>query len=518
MVAECPFSPDDQVVAYLRDSGGQNQEDSVERQTAEIERWCRKHQIVITRWFVDEARTARTVKGREHLLEMMKYFRDGAPESGVIIWNYERFARNTKDGRFYLAELEVLSKVVHSITDYIPEGPEKYLFQAFKLYIAEQSSEKNSIDVSSGLTRLVEHHGCVPGVPPRGFKRSDPVQIGTHRNGTPRIAHKWIPDHDMLSLVQRAFEMRAKGETIRKIIDATGLYSSINSYTTFFKNRLFIGELVFGDLVIHDYCEPLITTELWDEVQRIGQRRAHPQINIDHPRRVVSQFILSGLVFCQECGSPMSGHSIGKWDYYVCSRRKRKHDCSARRIPRAPLEQAIKDLLIDRLLTLESLLSIQAEIQNAWAVHTRESGRARRDIEKQIRQVQAKIRNVTSAITENGHSKALLNQLNILEAQESDLRSDLGKLESTARPIEYTPPQMSQIAEQIKAELQDESKTRAALRGVVARVIARRTDDQITGVMYCNRVNGQVPPCETEPKTLLEFAVPIRKRKAPNRG
>lgn len=58
-------------------------------------------------------------------------------------------------------------------------------------------------------------------------------------------------------------------------------------------------------------------------------------------------------------------------------------------------------------------------------------------------------------------------------------------------------------------------KTRATIRGLVARVIARRTDDQITGVMYCNQVNGQVPPWGSEPKTLFELQIPVRKRKAP---
>jgi hypothetical protein len=96
----------------------------------------------------------------------------------------------------------------------------------------------------------------------------------------------------------------------------------------------------------------------------------------------------------------MSGYSVKRWDYYVCSRRKRKHDCNARRIPRAPLEAAILQQLENKLLTLESLLVIQTEMQNAWNLHTHESGQARREIEKQLIGVQAKIRNITKAISD----------------------------------------------------------------------------------------------------------------------
>lgn len=135
MASTCPFPPGSVVTGYLRDSGGTKQEASVERQEKELRVYCEAHHLILTKLFVDEARTGRTDKRRDALAELMSHFRDGGEEAGVIIWNYERFARNTKHGRYYIAVLEYLGKVVHSLTDDIPDGPERIIFQAFKLFL-----------------------------------------------------------------------------------------------------------------------------------------------------------------------------------------------------------------------------------------------------------------------------------------------------------------------------------------------------------------------------------------------
>ncbi len=515
MTTDCPFSAGDQVVSYLRDSGGDEQDQSVIQQESEVRSYCVQHRLTLTQIFKDEAKPGTTTIGRDDFWRMIHHFHDGAAERGVLIWRTNRFGRNINDSQYHKADLRRRGFIIHSLKDNIPEGSAGQFIEFALDWKDQVFIEQLSEDVKRGLRQFVEDYKCVPGTPPRGFKR-EAVTIGTRRDGSDHIGHRWVPDPEYISLIQRAFEMRAKGATIPQIITATGLYKSVNCYSTFFKNRLYIGELVFGELLITDYCEPLIDQATWDEVQRVGQRRKRPVIHVDHPRRVVSQFILSGLLHCQECGSPMSGHSIKVWDYYVCSRRKRKHECSSRRIPRVPLEREIFRMLEEQLLTIDKLLLIQTEVQNAWSTYTNDTDRTRHDLEKQLAGIMAKVRNVTNAIAEHGHSKALLNQLSGLELQEGDLRASLTRLENTPRPIAYERLQLEQLAEHIKAELRsdDINKTRATIRGLVARVIARRTDDQITGVMYCNWVIGQVPPREAEPKTLLEFMVPVRKRKA----
>lgn len=157
------------------------------------------------------------------------------------------------------------------------------------------------------------------------------------------------------------------------------------------------------------------------------------------------------------------------------------------------------------------------EIQNAWSERSLETDRARRDIEKSLHGIQAKIRNITRAISDHGHSRALLNQLQALELQENDARAELGKLEQNKQPVNYTRLQLADIAEQLKAELHtdDINAKRSTLRGLIARIVAQRTDDKILGVVYVNQVNGQVPPWGYDPMNVFQIDIAIRRHKAP---
>lgn len=479
------------VVAYLRDSGGNAQEESVNRQEEEVRRWCQQYGLVLTQIYTDEARTARhSLHKRKDLLSMMAHFRDGGEEEAIIIWNYERFARNIKHGRHFIAEIESLDKVVCSLTDNIPEGPERYFIQDLKLWGAEQTSVKISVDVTSGLRRMVETHGGMPGIPPKGLKRGEPMTIGKRRNGDPRIIHRWEPDPDLAPMVLLAFEMRAKGATIRQIMSATKLFATVNSYTTFFRNRKYVGILEFGDLVIENYCEPIVPMELWNQVQDVGRERN--TINEDNnPRRLGSQFLLSGLVFCQLCGSALNGHVVKKKngsrrEYYSCPRRPRRLDCDAREIPARALEADVLEKLETLALDLDRLIQFQARVTEHYKRMDTQAEGKRRKLRRDLRDQDKRIKNLTDAIAERGHSKALFDSLHNSEVAAASLRLELEELEKGLLfPKEYTPSQLSQMAEELRFELHSDDihKKKHAIHMLTSRIIASRSNGRVEGVL-----------------------------------
>lgn len=516
------LTPGSIVDAYLRDSGGEGQDRSVDSQLKELRAYCAQYRLSLRNIYKDVARSGKSTVGRAEFDQMIQDVEEGASlPDGLIIWDYARFARNTKDAVYNIALIENNGVVIHSLTDDIPDGEYRDLIRFVRHMGNEAERKKNSKAVRRELLQLVRETKAMFGVPPRGFKREPLPPTRNERTGEMRVHHKWIPDPEMVPLIRRAFEMRAKGATVEQIRTATGLYKTPRGYTEFFCNRLFIGELEFGDVLITDYCDPIIDRETWEEVQRIAQRRKLPQNNEDHPRRSVSSFILSGMLHCQECGSPMNGYSIKQWDYYVCSRRKSKRDCSSRRIPKEPIEQEIIRLLEDRLLSLENLLAVQAHVRDEWDQHSTETDKLRNDEKKKLDRVQVKIRNITKAISDHGHSSALLNQLALLEQDEKEIKFTLERLERHTPPREYTRPQLAQIAEQIKQDLHsgENQKIRGQIRGLVERIIAKRTDNEIQGLMYCIPINyqvfGTVPPRGSTPKTLFEILIPIRGKRAP---
>jgi DNA invertase Pin-like site-specific DNA recombinase len=484
--------PGTKVYAYIRDSGGANQELSVTRQIGEITRWANQHELTVTEFFTDEERSGRTTRKREELAKLMLRFRAGGiQERGLIVWAYSRFARNAIQSQLYRSEIRSLGFVFHSLTDVIPDGRESVIFEAFKDYANDQFSAELSINVKSGLRAVLENHKGMPGTPPRGFMR-EPIEIGIHRDGRPRIVHRWIPDPDLVPTVRMAFEMRARGATLKQIMDATHLYPVINSWKTFFNNRIYMGILEYGDLVIEDYCEPIVTREVWDKVQNVGRERAHLTKDNSKLRRFSSSFILSGLVYCQSCGSPLNGHVISgrdksRRDYYVCSRKARRRDCDARQIPARPLEAAILKALEDIALDLEQLMNFQAmTLEHYRSMGDQTQGTLRR-LRRELGIQTKRINNLITAIAERGHSRALLDGLHKAEVEAAAVRVEIENIEKSLIPPETLDPlQLSALADELKSALHGENiqKQKHAIHMLTSRIIVSREDEQVNAMLY----------------------------------
>jgi hypothetical protein len=123
----------------------------------------------------------------------------------------------------------------------------------------------------------------------------------------------------------------------------------LNSYTTFWNNALYRGTLVYGDLTIENYCEPVVDQATWDIVQKISKtntKHGHMKGLLNHPRRVHSNYLLSGLAKCGRCGAPLYGQ-VSPQRYgdaiesYRCNRGRRRRDCDLPRIPGYAFEQGI---------------------------------------------------------------------------------------------------------------------------------------------------------------------------------
>ena len=84
------------------------------------------------------------------------------------------------------------------------------------------------------------------------------------------IGHRWNPDPELIPLIQQAFQMRASGSSLLAIHTATHLYSSLNSYKTFFTNRIYIGILEYGDLIVETIVNPLLIEDLEDRTKNRG--------------------------------------------------------------------------------------------------------------------------------------------------------------------------------------------------------------------------------------------------------
>jgi DNA invertase Pin-like site-specific DNA recombinase len=335
--------PGSTVWAYLRDSGGPTQDSSVEQQRAVIEEYCARHGLVLIHPpFEDVHKSGTSTKNRTEFEYMMSLSAsERLRPKGLLIWNHARFSRGGPyDVQFFKSTLRQRGIVIHSLTDKIPEGKFAPVIESLIETANQAKAEEAAMGAWRGLRHLVKQ-GAVPGTPPRGIRRT-PITVRSE-SGSEHIAHRWEPDPHFAHRVLTAFEMKAAGKSLAQIHRATRLYGSLNGYTTFFQNCIYIGTLKFGDLIVEKYCKPSIPRKLWNKVQAIlsaHAERAHLRSAQNHPRRVNATYLLSGVMQCARCGAAMNGltsrQPSGK-DYlrYRCNNAKQKLTCTAKPIPAA---------------------------------------------------------------------------------------------------------------------------------------------------------------------------------------
>jgi DNA invertase Pin-like site-specific DNA recombinase len=507
--------------AYLRDSGGVSQGESIDRQKQEIRDYCTRHGLQLVHVYFDEARSGGSLSGREDFDEMISASARSNHPAGVLIWDFARFSRSLDDAGYYKAVLRKHGLVIHSITDAIPEGPYSRMVEMVIDIGNEEKRRQVSRDTASGLRRIIEQYGAMPGKVPTGYTKQ-PIDVGTRRDGSRHILNRRVLDPEKAPLVLKAFEMRAAGATYYQINKATGLFASKNGFRTFFNNTIYKGEIYYSGKLYP--CEPIVTPELWEAVQRLGQLRGRGRYGPQSRHCVGSSFLLSGFLFCQECGAPLYGYYLLKdRKYYVCSRARRRHDCPARHIPASLLEAGVLARLMDDILTIENLLHLQAAMQTEWKNYQRVSDKKKTMDQKKLTIVDKQIRNITDAIREAGKTRALLDALAEAERERDRIEYDLGYVPAESATLTLPRPNLESMATRIREQLfsDDNAERKTALRLIVSRILVRRTDDEIHALIEYHLPETKISPPDggeisnqvTGPEGIvtLLLIIPIRK-------
>jgi site-specific DNA recombinase len=513
-ITSIPFPKGSLVAAYLRDSGGDEQEQSVVSQERAVRDWCIENGLELTRIFQD-SKSGTSTAGRNGFNEMMAYFtqREKPPEAGVVLWTYSRFAREINDSQYYKAELRRRGFIIHSLNDSVPDGLEGRLIESILEWKDASFSRDLSIHVKRGLNDMVRNNGGVPGTPPRGFKR-ERLEIGKHRSGEPRVVHKWVPDPETLPFVKKAWAMRAEGQSYQAIMQALpNLYKSRNCYPTFFSNPIYKGELHFGDQVIPNYCEPVVSHETWAKVQEMTPVEPSTGEPKNHPRRKGGPYVLSGLAYCGLCGAPLSGVSTMSKNrphtnyYYICNRKKMHHDCPARNLPKDFLETEVIRFILENILDpgVLELYREEPEDRPQLKEYVRE---CRVELDR-IKKVESRL---LDAIEQGGDIPALTGRLKKLDKDRSILAAKLtwlqNKFDEPRRSPEEVAVNIRRFMEEIRTA--DPPKLHHLLSQFIKRIDVTRTPTKLEGVLYWNLelfVNGECPQGDSNSCYGLERAV-----------
>jgi site-specific DNA recombinase len=158
-------------VGYARRSTDM-QERSIPDQKAYVERWAGEHGYHVGQWFVDDAVSGTSTKGREAFEKMIVEAENGRDFDAVLCYDISRFSRGgTNETGYYLYRLQQAGVQAVFCSDGIPEGEEGELLQGVKSWQARQYSISLSQNTLRGQISSVMSASDPGRAAPYGYDR-----------------------------------------------------------------------------------------------------------------------------------------------------------------------------------------------------------------------------------------------------------------------------------------------------------------------------------------------------------
>ena len=248
-------------VIYARYSSDNQREESIEGQLRECTAYCVKNDITILRTYIDRALSAKT-DNRPDFQRMVKDSAKGLFDV-VIVWKLDRFARNRYDSAHYKAQLRKYGVKVLSATENISEGPEGIILESMLEGMAEYYSAELSEKVIRGQTENALKGKCTGGTGTIGYKIDEDKFYHLDPLTSPLVLEAFQRYDNGDKMVEIVNFLNDKG--VRNMLGGKMTHSSVN---TMLKNRRYIGELSFRDIVVPDAIPVIVPKDLFDRVQK----------------------------------------------------------------------------------------------------------------------------------------------------------------------------------------------------------------------------------------------------------
>ena len=411
-------------VIYARYSSDNQREESIDGQIRECTAFAEKNGITILRHYIDRACSAKT-DNRPAFQEMVK---DSVKKlfDMVIVWKLDRFARNRYDSARYKAQLKKNGVKVVSATEVISEGAEGIILESVLEGYAEYYSADLSEKVIRGRTDNALKCMYNGGTLPIGFV----IDEEQHFQIDPLTA----------PFVLEVFKRYDEGATMKELRDwlnENGIRNKLgkplnyNSIQHMLKNRRYIGEYQYRDVLIPDGIPAIVPKELFDRVQeKIEKNKKAPARH-----KAEDDYLLTTKLFCGYCGAYLCGES-GKsrngtiHHYYKCvSVKKKRTDCKKKPVRK----QWLEDLVVNEVMkvvmddqAIEAIVSMVMDLQD------RENTNLPL-YEQQLQEAQRGIDNLLNAIQQGILTKSTKTRLEELEATKEDLEIKIAN-EKIAKP------------------------------------------------------------------------------------
>ncbi len=406
-------------VIYARYSSSGQREESIEGQLRDCRSYAMKNSMAVVGEYIDRAMTGTSDKRPD----FQRMIRDSAKGlfAVVLVWKIDRFARSRYDSAIYKNKLKANGVRVVSANETIPDTPEGIVLES----VMEGFAEYYSANLSQNVRR---------GNYDSALKRQS---LGHHILGYRTGADKRFElDPQTAPVVLKIFQDFLAGKKLRDIADelnanghrtVLGKPFTANALRYILKNERYTGLYVYEDIRDEHGIPEIIDRETFARAQvLIEEHRRTPAA-----KKSQEVFMLTGKLFCGDCGEPMSGaagtsHTGKVYTYYMCL-GKEHGTCTHPRVRKSELENAV---LGELMRAVHSNDVIQAFADRFMIWQSEQSSTEELDgLRAKLRETETAIKNVMRFVDTGIVSDSLRTHLMELEAERVDLVRGIAKLE-----------------------------------------------------------------------------------------
>ena len=320
---------------------------SIDAQLDTLRQYCKLYNKEVVGEYVDRGISGKEMTKRH---ELQKLLRDaeGKKFDEVIVWKFNRMSRKTKDLIDIVERLNINNVYFRSFSESFDTSTPMGKF-ALQMMGAVGELERNTIvdNVKLGMkqrARMGYHNGgaCL------GYKS---VELPGSDRKNKKTSLVIVPEEAVI--VRKIFDLYAAGKGFRSIANqlnheghTTKKDNSFgsDSIREIIKNPIYVGTIRYNrfegwsekrrrgknsnPILVEGKHEAIISQELWDKVQVLFVQKSK-----ESPRVHDSENLLTGLIRCPECGTPMvisrsqyrltDGTKVSQ-RYYACGTFKNK--------------------------------------------------------------------------------------------------------------------------------------------------------------------------------------------------
>ena len=449
-------------IAYARFSSDLQREESIEAQTRAIQQYCDANGFVLLTVFADRGISGTSDK-RPEFQKMISTATKGDVDA-VIVHKLDRFARNRYDSAFYKNILKKNNVKLISVLENLQDSPESVILESVIEGMNEYYSLNLSREVRKGLQENALECKVTGGPPALGYS-------------VDRNTQKYIINEYEAEAVRLIFRMYLEGYSYTEIIDILntkgyrtrrGIPFAKNSLYAILRNERYTGVYIYvkdstknpkGKYVRHGEYDPdaviripggipaIINEDDFHRVQAKMKERQHKAAKFSAKQ----EYLLSGKIYCGECGSPYAGNSRKPrpdhplYISYKCTRRnQRDTKCNNPEINRDKLERLVLERLSGVLFNPD-VIPMLVEQYNEYI--TEKTGSAKERVlalQTELRDVERKITNTVNLMIETG-SAAFKDKLNELEQSKEKLLFELTEAEVALKQENFSGKQICKL-------------------------------------------------------------------------